>query len=306
MRDALIPFADDQNDQKFLIAFENWLASHGGSTSATVRAYLAGWNRAAEQARALGVPLSRLRATDARRIYDRLIPEPGRTNTANLTLSACRQAWDHLVAAGLARENPWASIKHRHARDDVGERVLTEDEIRRIYQAAEWPRYRAVIGTLYYGGCRVAEAVGLQWRHMQATGAGGWRMEVFGKGEKTRYVPMHARWAADLLRLPPPHRSDAPILRPSRGDGQGLTVRGVQMMVTRFARVAGIDRPVSPHWFRHSYASHLADHGASLKDIQQLLGHADIRTTARYVHLLRPPAVDVYLPDLLDVGDAIP
>jgi integrase/recombinase XerC len=277
-----------------------WLAARSAAPD-TQRAYRDALRRASSMAVRLGYAWPQgIDATAARAIYAALVGERGAINTANLTLAACRGAWDALIAAGVARENPWRTIRPRRARVQTAERILTEAEVRRLWQAAgEGPgpgaANRAVLATLYYGGLRVAEACELRWRDLHRVGQ-QWRATVYGKGGKTRYVWMHPAWVAALRALPRPASPDAPIL--------GLSPRGVRWLVAQWAARAGLGKAVSPHWLRHSFASALAAHGMPMRAIQELLGHADIATTARYVHLMEPVRVEDYLPDLGGIGSA--
>ena len=148
----------------------------------------------------------------------------------------------------------------------------------------------ALMETLYATGLRVSELVGLP---MSAASRDARILTVRGKGDKERIVPVSdpARDAiADYVVLRPHFlkgRKDVPWLFPSRASSGHLTERRFAQMIKALAYDAGIDPSrVSPHVLRHAFASHLLAHGADLRAVQQMLGHADISTTQIYTHLL--------------------
>jgi integrase/recombinase XerD len=117
-------------------------------------------------------------------------------------------------------------------------------------------------------------------------------VRVRGKGDKVRLVPL-GEIAIDWLHR---YQDDArPVLLKQRGcDEIFVTARGTAlsrqmfwMLIKRYARQAGIDKPISPHVLRHAFATHLINHGADLRVVQMLLGHADISTTQIYTHVAR-------------------
>ena len=148
-------------------------------------------------------------------------------------------------------------------------------------------RDRAFLEVLYACGARVSEAVGL------ATDAIEPELRVLvltGKGKKTRVVPLGARARAALeswlaqgrRRLNRDARIRAVFLTRT---GRPLDRTNAWRLVRRAAMAAGLRVPVSPHTLRHSFASHLIEAGADLRSVQEMLGHASIRTTEIYTHL---------------------
>ncbi|MCB9667882.1 MAG: site-specific tyrosine recombinase XerD [Alphaproteobacteria bacterium] len=150
-------------------------------------------------------------------------------------------------------------------------------------------RDRAMIAVLYASGLRVSELVGLLWRNVDSrTGL----LKVRGKGDKERLVPVGERALEEIRRYLVASR---PLLDPA-GDCPTLFVsrRGTPMTRQNFwerlkgwALRAGIRGKVSPHVLRHSFATHLLEHGADLRSLQAMLGHADISTTQIYTHVSR-------------------
>jgi len=146
-------------------------------------------------------------------------------------------------------------------------------------------RDRTMLETLYAAGLRVSELVHLQPLHYDAqTGL----LQVMGKGGKERIVPMH-EVARDFLETYLAHWR--PAFRPAEPyvflnrSGKGLSRQAVWKCIKRYAAAAGIRKDISPHTFRHCFATHLLEGGADLRSVQLLLGHADVTATEIYTHV---------------------
>lgn len=140
-------------------------------------------------------------------------------------------------------------------------------------------RDRAILTLLYATGIRVSELTALNMTHIDESS-----VRVMGKGNKERLVPMAnmASLAIDAYLLARETTSDALFVSRT---GRRLTRMSVYNLVQKYAQTAEIQKKISPHTLRHSFATHLLDHGADLRIIQELLGHSDIGTTDRYTHL---------------------
>jgi integrase/recombinase XerD len=150
-------------------------------------------------------------------------------------------------------------------------------------------RDRAMLEMLYATGLRVSELVALKLVEInQDMGV----VRVFGKGSKERMVPMGEEASAWLTRYLAEARSR--LLARARSDAAFVTARGAAMtrqafwyLIKKHARAAIPGKPLSPHTLRHAFATHLLNHGADLRVVQMLLGHADISTTQIYTHVAR-------------------
>ena len=168
--------------------------------------------------------------------------------------------------------------------------VLTREEMAAVLNSPDLSdrlgfRDRTMLELLYACGLRASELVNL---HALNFDAGTNILRVFGKGAKERLVPVHAeaaRFLADYIRhWRPLFSPKEPALFLNRS-GTGLTRVALWKIVQRHVQKAGILRPISPHTFRHSFATHLLEGGADLRAVQLLLGHADISATEIYTHV---------------------
>ena len=154
-------------------------------------------------------------------------------------------------------------------------------------------RDRAMLELMYASGLRVSELVGLKLHHL---GLSEGVLKVLGKGNKERLVPfgeVAREWLDRYLSQARGH-----LLRGATTDAVFVTSRGALAggpmtrtmfwyLVKKYALQAGITSPLSPHTLRHAFATHLLNHGADLRAVQMLLGHADISTTTIYTHVAR-------------------
>ena len=213
-------------------------------------------------------------------------------------LSALRQFFGFLYAEGLRPDDPTSAVDAPRQGRSLP-KYLSEAEVEALLAAAEGGhepddlRRRALLEVLYATGLRVTELVGLPLAGLSRDGR---LVTVTGKGGKERMVPLGDPAAAALAAyiavrgrfIAGTGRAAASRwMFPSRSKQGHLTRVRFHQIIKELARAAGLDeRRVSPHVLRHSFASHLLAHGADLRALQQLLGHADIATTQIYTHVL--------------------
>lgn len=211
---------------------------------------------------------------------DRLAPA-----TQYRILSAVKSllAFGHRI--GMLPADAGRVLRLPAVRNRLAERILSEPELHRILSLEPNPRNRAMLNLLYSAGIRVSELCELAWRDLQPNGDAG-QITIFGKGGKTRSVRLPAAVWQQLCGLRDGNtRLQDPVFRSRKNKyGGGLRPLAVFRMVRKAAARANVDLPVSPHWFRHSHASHALDHGAPIHLVQATLGHASITTTGRYLH----------------------
>ncbi len=153
-------------------------------------------------------------------------------------------------------------------------------------------RDRAILELLYSSGLRVSELVGLNSNQLDSDLG---IVRVMGKGRKERIVPVGVK-AIDALKAYLEGRGalmgeDPIFINPSGGR---LTARSVGRLIKKYTRHSGIFRKVSPHSLRHTFATHLLDAGADIREIQEMLGHSSLSTTQRYTHVSMGKLMEVY------------
>ena len=162
----------------------------------------------------------------------------------------------------------------------------------------EGERNVAMLETLYSCGLRVSELVGLKITHVHLNEQ---YVQVLGKGNKERLVPISHRALKHIQLYTNNIRNKLDITKSHRDTvflnryGRGLTRQSVFLFIKKAALMAGIDKVISPHSFRHSFATHLVEAGADLRAVQEMLGHESITTTEIYTHLDRNYLADTLI-----------
>ena len=284
---------------RHLEAFLEMLVAERGASSNTLDAYRRDLLGFLYHAGELGKDFLTV-DTDALRHYMRAQAKAGMSaRTSARRLSALRQLFQFLFAEGYRSDNPALPIDRPKQRQPLPN-FLSEDEVDRLLAAAaarsgcDRLRMMVLLEILYATGLRVSELVGLP---SSAIGRDGKTLIVRGKGGKERMLPLTepaldalAGYLAVREHFMPAKvkgRGASPWLFPSRSRQGHLTRVRFGQMLKELAASAGIEaNRVSPHVLRHSFASHLLAHGADLRSLQQLLGHADIGTTQIYTHVL--------------------
>ncbi|MBF0148173.1 MAG: site-specific tyrosine recombinase XerD [Magnetococcales bacterium] len=180
-------------------------------------------------------------------------------------------------------------------------KVLSEADVEALLAAPDRNddlglRDAAMLETLYATGLRVSELVSLT---TDALDEGFGFLRVVGKGDKERIVPIGEMALASIQRY---QRRSRPVLLGKRAvpdlfvthRGKGMTRQNFWYIIRRYALLAGIQTELSPHLLRHSFASHLLNHGADLRGVQMMLGHSDISTTEIYTHVARERIKEVH------------
>ena len=205
-------------------------------------------------------------------------------------LSTIRAYFNFLLSEGIVENNPADDVSHPKVPRKLPD-FLSIDETKRLLDAPpdNTPigiRDRAILESLYSSGMRVAELVGIRLDDLDLLGSA---VKVMGKGRKQRFALL-GRYAVAALRkylnirgnLDTGLSKDRVFLSRT---GRPLQERDIHRIVTRYAKQLWYRRPVSPHTLRHSFATHLLDGGADLRDVQELLGHASLSTTQIYTHV---------------------
>ena len=216
-----------------------------------------------------------------------------KVRSINRLIATLRRFYRYALLQNLIKQDPTLHIEAPKMPKSLP-KTLSESQVEDLLQAPDintplGKRDRAMLELLYASGLRVSELVNIQI-HEVSTQDGVVR--VTGKGSKTRLVPMGQEAAEWIDRYLAESRSE--ILKGGISDAVFVTNRGDAMtrhafwhLIQRYALQAGISQHISPHVLRHAFATHLLNHGADLRVVQMLLGHADISTTQIYTHVAR-------------------
>ena len=270
-----------------------WLSD--GLANNTIESYrrdimqLDGWLRKSARAAIDQAGAEDLQAFLAHRVEDR---HASPRSTARLT-SAMRRFYQYLIREKLVGEDPSMRLESPKLTRGLP-KSLSEHDVDALLAAPDADtalglRDKAMLETLYASGLRVTELVTLKVAQLSLEMG---VVRVMGKGSKERLVPL-GESAADVtqqylatarIELLDGHKSDDLFVT---GRGRAMSRQMFWHLLKRHALKAGIRTPISPHTLRHAFATHLINHGADLRVVQLLLGHADITTTQIYTHVAR-------------------
>jgi site-specific recombinase XerD len=229
-------------------------------------------------------------------------------------LATVKSLFSYAQKTGYLPHNVGAALELPGVKDDLAERELSETEVLKMIAGENNRRDRVMLLTLYAGGLRREDVCALKWRDVKArddVAPGAGQITVHGKGGKTGNVLLPPAVFREILSLRSPedgagngttparhHSPDAPVF-PSRkrktARSGHLDPSQVNRIVRKAARSAGIREPISPHWLRHSHATHASRRGADLALIRDTLRHASIATTGRYLHANPSKSSAMYL-----------
>jgi site-specific recombinase XerD len=181
---------------------------------------------------------------------------------------------------GYTTFNVGGAVSGPKVKDARAEKILSEEDIFKLFMAAEDGRDRLLLRTLYVCAGRISEVCAASWRDLQPREDGG-QITLFGKRGKTRVVLLPGKLWRDLLEFRAGAADDAPLFASREGR---LSRVQAWRIVKAAAKKAGIPWAASPHWLRHAHASHALENGATVKLVSETLGHASVAITSRYLH----------------------
>jgi len=221
--------------------------------------------------------------------------------TAARKVAAAKSFFSFMVAEGNIKDNPTLNITSPRVGKSLPKPISINQAMLLLEQPAklstpEAKRDRAILELLYASGMRVSELVSLNLDDINIDGGD---VRCFGKGHKERIIPIAPRAALTVkkyLQEARPHLAhDGPeqaLFLNARGER--LTRQGLWQILKGHAKSAGLDKEITPHTLRHSFATHMLNGGADLRSVQELLGHANISTTQVYTHLTSEHVRRVY------------
>jgi len=209
-------------------------------------------------------------------------------------LAAVKSLLSFAQKIGYLRLNVGAAVKAPKCKDDLAQRILSEQEVMTMLALEPNSRNKALLTFLYASGARAAEVAGLSWKDFAETSEGQAVVTLFGKGSKTRYVVIPAGvWQSVQALRKPEDGNEDPVFR-SRKRGFLSTVQ-IWRIVRAAADRAGLGKPVSPHWLRHCCASHALERGCNIAVVSATLGHSSLAVTSVYVHVKPKDSAGLYL-----------
>lgn len=281
---------------------ELWLY---GKSDQTKRAYVADLTKFFDYTE--GKPLAEITIADLQE-FAGFISELLAPGSQVRALATIKSLLSYANKVGYLPFNVGAALELPNLKDDLAERELTEAEVHRMLNFEKSKRNRVILLTLYAGGLRREDVCGLKWRDVKArndVAPGAGQVTVFGKGGKTGPVLLPPNVFGELLSLRSLDETgeqvagpDDPVFasRKKKTDRGGhLEPSQINRIVSAAAKKASVEGKVSPHWLRHSHATHADRRGAPLALIKTTLRHSSIATTGRYLHANPSESSAMYL-----------
>ncbi|MGI1826613.1 site-specific tyrosine recombinase XerD [Ligilactobacillus salivarius] len=216
------------------------------------------------------------------------------------SVSSLRKFFQYLAQEKIIEKDPMLLIDTPKKKQHLPQ-VLTKEEVEKLLHSPNTGqvlglRDRAMLELMYATGLRISEIINLKLEDLHLTMG---TLQTLGKGHKERIVPVGdeaIKWINRYLEEARPK-----LLKQKRSNylflnfhGNNLTRQGVWKNLKAEVRKAGIQKNITPHTLRHSFATHILENGADLRIVQELLGHADISTTQIYTHLSNKQLADIY------------
>jgi integrase/recombinase XerC len=276
-----------------LAAFHSYLTDVKGCSPHTVKAYLADLEEYVKYLEGRGLGLMQSTHHAIRGYLGTLAVDKAATSRAR-KLASIKAYFKYLVRVRKLAASPAKLVKSPKLPKTLP-KVLPVDE---VFAILEMPnrdtvlglRDRAILEVLYGGGLRISELCGLSLVDLDRSGR---VLRVMGKGGKERFCPINEQAMAavveyllrrgELLATPHPHQDPEALFLNYRGGR--LRPRSIARHLDTYVLQCALQRKVSPHALRHSFATHLLGGGADVRSIQELLGHASLSTTQRYTHV---------------------
>jgi integrase/recombinase XerD len=193
----------------------------------------------------------------------------------------------------ILSRNVGRTLKLPKIKITIAERILTEAQVFAILDHTKTERDYALLRFMYATGARVSELCNLRWRDLREATDDRGQVTLFGKGQKTRTIIFSAETWKCLKALRKEASEDDYVFQGRKG--KSLHRTRMARILTQARQQAGIDLKVSPHWFRHSHASHALERGTPITLVQHTLGHSSLATTGIYLHVRPQDSSALYL-----------
>jgi integrase/recombinase XerC len=278
------------NSEPLIQNFAQYLRLERNYSKQTIVAYSRDLRQCEKFFQQRSMSLIQAKSSDLRD-FQHSLHEKGLSNRSiQRKISSLRSFYAYLILSGQTEVNPALLLTSPKMEPKLPS-FLFEGEMREILSqplSSDFYDLRdhLILDILYSSGLRVSELASLTVRHFQSSFQ---RFQVMGKGKKERVAflsPPCMLWLKKYLELHQSRKdttSSSPLLLSRRG--RGLSIRAIQIIVKDYLERVGVFKRISPHVLRHSFATHLLDHGADIRSVQELLGHTSLATTQVYTHV---------------------
>ncbi len=284
---------------ELLTAYEDFLKTEKQVSTNTVSSYLRDINQFAAVMNGRGVDLIQVATRDVEDYANSLVKRGKSPATVNRSVASIKSFYSCLIGKGYINQNPAKGVSPAKVERKLPQ-VLTSNEVELFLEQPECTdlkgyRDRAMLELLYATGIRVSELIELDVDDLNLPGG---VLKCFSKG-KERIIPLYP---AAIRALGEYINSVRPQLVDSVNEtalfvnmsGERMSRQGFWKLIKYYQEKAGIQKEITPHTLRHSFAAHLLENGADLRSIQEMLGHADISSTQIYSKLINQKIKDVY------------
>lgn len=218
--------------------------------------------------------------------------------TIKRKIASIKAYYNYLEECEIIEVNPFRKIKVKFKEAKILPKIIPREEIEQLlncmYEYGEksrektykyWLRDIAVVETLFATGARVGEISNLRLENVNLnTGL----IKIMGKGGKERYIPIAVPEILEILKTY--YEQNEAVIKMNgfffvNSRGERYTEQSIRLMLKKYTKLAGIERNITPHMFRHSFATYLIEEGVDISCVQRILGHSSIKTTQIYIHV---------------------
>ncbi len=284
---------------ELLSAYEDFLKTEKQASANTVSSYLRDVNQFAVAMDGRGLDLTQVVTRDVEDYANSLIKRGKSPATVTRSVASLKSFYSCLMGKGYINRNPARGVSPAKVERKLPQ-VLTSKEVELFLEQPECTdlkgyRDRAMLELLYATGIRVSELIDLDVDDLNLPGG---ILKCFSKG-KERIIPLYPaaiRALGEYVNSIRPQLVDSPdeMALFVNMNGERMSRQGFWKLIKYYQEKAGIQKDITPHTLRHSFAAHLLENGADLRSIQEMLGHADISSTQIYSKLINQKIKDVY------------
>ncbi len=236
-------------------------------------------------------PFRQITLGDLQMFADKLIQSKLSDTSVKRVLSSVKSLFSFGHRIGYLVFDVGSPLRIPACRETLAERILSQEEVQQIISSVENTRNRLIIMTLYYTGIRISELAALKWRDLQHRQEGG-QMTILGKGGKSNVLLLPKNLWFDLMELRTTISDDGPVFRSKKGGH--INPSHIERILKAIA-IKAVGKGATPHWYRHSHASHALDNGCPIHLVQKQLNHSSIATTGKYLHARPTESSSKYL-----------